>query len=438
MMGPDRMVAAAIVIQNFNKPDTLDALCESLLKCSNRQQFDLIFWSDSPLGSRRGAKYLLECAEVERLLTNFAATHGDEFRSITLQRNQVNLGAYKTCEVSIDGGFEKHDFVIFSEDDTVFAPDALDWFMAMATSPIFLDDSVWAIAGESFIFDARRAVPDERLVEAAKLYAITNRLWDKFTLFDWIPSTCFATSRQKWRQFSETRGATNGDSALGRRCRDEGKKCLYPVVARVKDTGMLHPDGYSVSIHTQDKVQNVKNCYLMSSDILPASGEKQEFRLFEGNIGGLFSQLALLSGVQPKPESAPVETAPVICSMAPTLEAARKAGVDGKWELALRLWRELKEGGQPTLEVDISIGRCLLKTGKRDEARAAIESVLLAHPDEPSALVILAYILEASKDFAGAGDIWSRLRDQTGLPEWIYSGAADGALRCKAVAIAKA
>jgi tetratricopeptide (TPR) repeat protein len=429
------MPDAAIVIQNFNKPDTLHALCESLLKCGNTRRFDLIFWSDSAHGSRKEAQYLPKTAQVKELLDAFSAAHGDRFNSITIQRNPVNYGCYKTCQIAMDMAFERHEFVIFSEDDTVFAPDALDWFMMMRNSPAFLDDSIWAIAGESIFFDGGKVVPDRQLVEAAKVYAKANRLWQQFIPFDFIPSTCFATNQKKWAQFSATRGEPVGDVLLCQRCRNEGKKCLFPVVARVKDTGMLHPDGYSVLIHTEENVTGVKNCYLMSDDIHPDSGTKPDLAPFDGDAGKLFWRSTLLNGFGEATTNLLTEAAPV-SQQFNLLQDARRAGIESDWDLALRLWRELKQGGLTTPEVDTNIGLCLLKTGQQEESRNTIESVLSIHPDEAFTQLVMAYILEADREFAGAANIWNRLRNRDGLPDWIRNSSIDGEARCKAAALA--
>jgi hypothetical protein len=180
------MAGSAVVVQNFNKPDTLEMVCKSLLACENTRQFDLIFWSDSATGAPKEAKYLPKCAEVAKLLHSFFAAHRDRFRSITLRRNPTNFGCYRTCQTAMDNAFEDHDFVIFFEDDTVLSPDALNWFSAMQDTPAFLDSATWAIAGESIFFDAQRAMPAKSLVEAAKAHAMEHRLQEQF-----IPSASF-------------------------------------------------------------------------------------------------------------------------------------------------------------------------------------------------------------------------------------------------------
>lgn len=424
------MANAAIVVQNFCKIDTLDALCQSLLKCNGRRDFDLIFWSDSASGSRKEAEYQSKSTEVKKLLSSFCWRFGDQFRSVSMRANTVNRGTCKTCEIALDSAFEDHDFVIFSEDDTVFSPDALEWFLSIGQSPAFLDDTIWAIAGESIFFDGQGVFPGERLVKAARVYATKQRLWEQYIPFNFVPSTCFATNRQKWAQFSATRGQPNGDVDLCDRCRTEGKKSLFPVVSRVKDVGMLHPDGYSVMIHSKENVSSVKSCYLMSGDIMPDCDVRPALRPFDDDAGKLFWRSTRLNGFDDLDQIHPDDQSLGPADRPPSIEAARQAGLDSNWDMALKLWRELKDAGITTIEVDTGIGLCHLKRGDLAQARAAIQEALKAGADDAFAQSIMAHIFEADRNFAEALDIWSKLGQRKDLPEWLQSNALDGGLRC--------
>lgn len=428
------MADAAIVIQNFNKPDTLEALCDSLRGCENRHQFDLIFWSDVAEGSANEGRYQQKTAEVRRFIRSFSADHGDQFRSISRRANPVNYGCYKTCRIAIDSAFEDHDFVILSEDDCIFAPDALNWFSSMRTSAAYLDDSVWAIAGESIFFDGQRVTPDARLIKAAKNHAIANGLWEKFISFKWVPSSCFATSRRKWMQFAATRGAINGDVEVCHRCEAEQKKCLFPVVARVKDTGMLHPDGYSVSIHSSENVSEIKNCYLMSGDIAPAADAPLIPGFFDGDLGNLYRRSTKLHGFEDMARDGTAATSNDPAWENQALDAARRAGITEDWSLALKLWENLKSRGVSTTEVETHIGLCLFKKGEREPARVVIQAILDQHIDENFARSIMAHILEADGDFQSARHIWRQLRDRPGLADWLITAAVNGERRCDAAA----
>jgi hypothetical protein len=422
----------AIVVQNYNKPDTLRDVCESLLACENRHLFDLIFWSDSAVGGHKETEHGPKVAQSRAYLESFSATHGDQFHSVAIYQNSINLGCYKTCRVAMDKAFEEHDFVVLSEDDCIFSPDALNWFLEMSRSSAFHDDAVWAIAGESIFFDSQKVTLDGQFVADAKNYAKVNRLWEQFITFGFIPSSCFATNRHKWAEFAITRGETNGDVTLCQRCRVEGKKCLFPVVARVKDVGMLHPDGYSVLIHSMENVKEVKNCYLMSGDILPDLEGRSSLRQFDGHEGQLFWRSTQLNGFGDQEGPGGAQGINVEKRKSELLHFARTAGANADWDGALKLWRQLKSIGVTTSEVDTGIGLCLMKKGELDRARTVITNVLSLSPDEPFAQSIMAHILEADRDFAGAEMIWDRLGRREDVPDWLHSNALRGRARCQA------
>jgi hypothetical protein len=79
------------------------------------------------------------------------------------------------------------------------------------------------------------------------------------------------------------------------------------------------------------------------------------------------------------------------------LHDARKASLDADWHLALKLWRELRNGGLVTLEVKRNIGLCLLKLGDRENARETPRRVLSSHPDDRYSLSIMAHILRQTR-----------------------------------------
>lgn len=287
------MSSTAIVVQCFVKTDTLEALCSSILRCEGRQEHHLIFWRDVPA---LGAKYLehsAKSAAVATMVERFCRDHGREFASVTVRTNERPMGTCATCRASIDYALERHDLAIFTEDDTVFSRDALGWFSQMANHERFHAPDVLAIAGESVFFDAQaRPVPDgyPRLAREA---AERRGLWSRFTTHAFVPSTCFAVNRDKWAIFGETRGRQIGANEVNDLCKAQDYKAVFPIVARVKDTGMLHPDGYSVRIHGADKVREIKNTYLMSDELTPLD---EPFMQMEGNPGTLYAAGAKLAG----------------------------------------------------------------------------------------------------------------------------------------------
>jgi len=429
----------AIVVQTFVKLDTLSLLCDSLLRCGGRSNFDLIFWSDDARGSRKAAENSAKSEKVRRHVNEFSVACAGEFGSIVNHKNPSNLGTCKTCEVALNYAFANHKFVIFTEDDTIFARDALQWFLAMRETPEFLSPATWAIAGESVFFDAKQRAFGQELVIDARLHAKRRGLWNKFVAERFLPSTCFATTRNKWAEFSATRGQPLGDVDVCNRCAAEEKRCLFPVVGRVKDIGMLHPDGYSILIHSEKKVQqNDKNCYLLSDEICPDDAAVLIPEKFNGDRNLLYWQSVLLNGFKEgdaggtSRAAVPQQETPGGNSLSPVdlLQAARAASQAEDWPKALELWDRLAQHSADRVEIGSYRALCRLKLGHAKAALVIIEDVLVVSPEDGFAASIKAYASEACGEYEAAANIWLSLTQRADIPAWLRRNAESGVSRC--------
>lgn len=288
------MPPLAVVIQPYVKRDTLVGLLHSLVRCHGVDAVDLILWCDVPPGDDPDAPLTRAAASVRGLIENVVARQRDTFRSIHVHRNSENQGAYVTCRAALDYAFSRHEFAVFAEDDVVFARDALEWFSAMRSDPVFREDRCWALAGESLFFDAAgRPIPSGWVPRMRDL-AQTMRYDKVFNVEGFVPSTCFGTTARKWAEFGHTRGQQVGDVAVCDRCRDEGRVSLFPLVARVVDVGERHALGWSVAQHTMEGVSVTKNTYLTSDDIARPAGEPPAFSLYNGSKDRLWRLTSLL------------------------------------------------------------------------------------------------------------------------------------------------
>src|SRR5690242_14586799 len=95
-------MSMAVVVQCFNKLDTLQRMLQSLLACEAHQQLQLIIWRDGVKGSRRESEFAPAVEAVGTFIRAFAEQHADRFRGIELYENDINLGCYKTCQLAID------------------------------------------------------------------------------------------------------------------------------------------------------------------------------------------------------------------------------------------------------------------------------------------------------------------------------------------------
>ena len=265
----------SIAVQAFNKTESVLGTLDSIARSSGSDKYRLVILQDGCSGSAATEKYRSAWEPTTHALEEWISRNKDHFVSVHFDRLEENNGPYRTAERLINRALESCEFVIFSEDDVIFERDAIEWFGRAFTHPMFLRPNVWAIAGESRFFDSHRHRPSDTDVSRASELAESHNLIGKFAYLDFLPSSCFATTRDKWAEFGETRGTPRGDRAVVDRCLAEGKKCFWPVIARCRDTGMHHPLGYSVRWRGLQHM-GFKNSYVVSGMLKSAAGDLTE------------------------------------------------------------------------------------------------------------------------------------------------------------------
>jgi len=286
----------AVAVQCFVKTDTLQGLLDSLLHCEGHSEIHLFIRQDNAHGSRREPEFIPAAQKVQSFIIDFMGRHGRRFRTLDYRPNERNLGPYATCKVVLDDVFKKHDFAIFLEDDVVLSSDALLWFREVQQLGLLAENN-WAIAGQSIFFDAKGKVVDQEFIAAASRMAQEQNLVRKFTVHQFVPSSCFATTSRWWAEFGALRGEPRGDVLLCERTKGEARGCVFPIVPRAKDVGMLHDYGFSVTIHTKEGVHAITNPYLLAEDLLSEqSPGALTLELFDGDAGLLYRQTTLLEG----------------------------------------------------------------------------------------------------------------------------------------------
>jgi hypothetical protein len=271
----DFSMAGAIAVQAFNKAESIIGTLDSIVRSRGSADHHVFILQDECVGASDTEKYRAACVDTTHALESWISMNRHHFASVSFDRADQNNGPYQTAERLINRALEKSNSVIFSEDDVVFERDAMQWFERALAHPMFLRENVWAIAGESRFFDSYRHKPSDADLSRALQVAQSQKLIDRFVYLDFLPSSCFATTRDKWAEFGQTRGTTRGDRAVVNRCLAEGKVCFWPVIARCRDTGMHHPLGYSVRWKGLQHT-GFKNSYVVSGMLNGASGELSE------------------------------------------------------------------------------------------------------------------------------------------------------------------
>lgn len=275
---PDRARDYAVAVQCFNKTDTLDALFGALVRCQESDAFDLVVFQDSAEGSAREAQYAPASAAVREVIARWLPALLETFRTVEFRLARANRGTAPSCRQLLDHVCAGHEGFVFLEDDCILAEDALRWALHHLRHSIG-PDRYWFASCESVFFNSEGvAVADEqlrRLQHHARQYGIHSAHVE----LDFVPSTCFITTRKIWEKTRNVRSFPHGPESLNAYLRRLGRKTLSPVVPRARDIGMLHDLGYSVAMLGKDRVREVKNTYLLSDGMfLP-----EACRLYSGN-----------------------------------------------------------------------------------------------------------------------------------------------------------
>lgn len=281
---------SAIVVQCYNKADTLALTLNALLKCQDREKFNLIIWQDSEIGNHKQAQHAPQREAATAVVRAMLPMLEKAFASVEYHVNPANLGCYETCRQCIDYAFETNDFVIFTEDDGIFTEDALVWFEGAREFPEYKDEKCRAITGESIFFNAGSKPLSRVFRHAIAASANKTEIGLNYVTFNFVTSTVFALDKEKWALIREVRGEINGDVTLCKICDEHKYTCVFPVVARVMDIGMRHAQGYSVGIHSAANVDE-KNTYLSTDDLVTVYGT---YSPYAGSRGRLYDLTANL------------------------------------------------------------------------------------------------------------------------------------------------
>jgi hypothetical protein len=294
-----------VVVQPFVKVEMLEGLLRSLLACTGRERVKLLLFSDNPSGlteethpgaSPRVSEYSEKNERVMALLAEFRAAHRADFRDVVVERSASHLGPYGTCRAAVDLAFESSDFVVFTEDDAVFARDALDWYARALASGLLESPENWAITAESIYFDARDKQPTPEHVAGARAAARRRGYVHQWARYRHLPATCFGVTRDRWEIIGPIRGGPRGDVELCRVMGEKERFAIFPIVPRVKNVGMLHPDGYAVTVQGVAGVapDELFNTYVLSDEVLDEIDPDAPLVPFAGKPGKLLRESTLV------------------------------------------------------------------------------------------------------------------------------------------------
>jgi hypothetical protein len=164
-----------IAVQTFNKFDTAIETLDSISNCTSAKSAGVVIVQDGLEGNRLMGKYVQEHEVTKAAVFDWIKQNKDKFKFIDFYPEKQGRGTAGTARFLIDKAFEAAENVIFSEDDVIFEPDALNWFQSMLCHDKFLHDDVWGIAGESKFFDLKGEIASDEQRRLAYSFAIEKK-----------------------------------------------------------------------------------------------------------------------------------------------------------------------------------------------------------------------------------------------------------------------
>ena len=259
-----------ILVQAFIKVDTLSKCLDSLRACTGASNFRLVIFQDGVDGNPFMGKYGKEHQETKGFIERWVETHEAAFQSVEFHPQTQGRGPLLTCKLSVDYAVTDASFVLFTEDDIIFAKDSLTYAQQIIETPDWTDLDVWAAELESKCFNSGDGSILPRDIKECLQLARDQELISKYTTsLKVMPLSCFVVIAGKWAEWFETRGRGELGS-LQDRLREEGKTVLWPIVARARDDSMRHPKGYTMNLRKGSGMAEMvaqKNTFLTSGDL---------------------------------------------------------------------------------------------------------------------------------------------------------------------------
>ncbi len=262
---------APVLIPTLNRHDHFKRCIESLSACKYANKTDLIIALDYPLKETHKYGYKKIEAYIDKI-------HG--FKSITIIRRSINLGAIKNFHDSLAEVFERYDRIIFSEDDNVFAPS----FLQLINNGLSVYENrsdIFSISG----YNMPIPMPSwykEDVYLAISFVAWGVGIWrDKWMKVHWTLEhfTAMLNNEKNYEilkksyqrylpQLIATRDTGNliADGVLFLYLLDKNMYSAYPVKSRVRNTGH---DGSGDKIYLNQKIYGGLEDIYFPSDLQP-------------------------------------------------------------------------------------------------------------------------------------------------------------------------
>lgn len=262
------MLDRAIVIACWIKPDLIVKQLESIVNLTGIDNYNVIIYQDTVTGSSEWDT--TDHKNLSNKLLNIIQDYKHHIPNVEHIVADRNLGPYHIVRESMSYAFSKHKYVIYAEDDVIFAKNALNWFNYFYDNDFISLSKYYFCVGESLFCDTRNININLDTIDRNNLIDYINeyKLYKYFHIVeDFLPSSNFATTREVWSSpVGEVRGTVVGDELLNFFIKRYHPmvRSIFPLIPFSKDIGMLHDKGWSVHHVGKKNIKEVKNVSILA------------------------------------------------------------------------------------------------------------------------------------------------------------------------------
>jgi hypothetical protein len=212
-----------------------------------------------------------------------------------LVKSPVNVGPYLGCYNAINTAFETNEFVVFSEDDIVFAKDAILYYNAYRDGILPHESSCIGITTSSDYYYSEiniykqnhdvHQILDEYvpIITSIKQDAINNNYIDMVYKHNWAPNKQMGLFKSGWDTIKYYRNeyvrtfecqSISPDHKTGLFVQQNNFYFYCPVVPRSNDVGFYNTLGCTTIYAPQAQLNESPTIKFLSSDDFPLSTMK--------------------------------------------------------------------------------------------------------------------------------------------------------------------
>lgn len=253
-----------ICIQCYCKPNETLSTLNSLEQCVEIKQVNLLLFIDK---APPNSKFTQKNNELIHLLQNYKINKQHMYYSITILIPPKNVGPYVGCCMCVDAALKMNNFMIFSEDDSIFCKDSIRYYNhyregiipnndekclgITSQSNHFYCNNISAFNNVNNIVQINSSYHEQ--INSIKQNVLYKELVNKIEKVSWAPNKQFGMFRHNWEKIKYFR--TNAylntataqhsapDSETGVFVKNNNYYFYHSIVPRTNDIGLFNALG---------------------------------------------------------------------------------------------------------------------------------------------------------------------------------------------------